>query len=168
MKNKTIITKDIYLECNDIVFKYYYNTMLIIYEILLALFIIILVAIKDYIVAILFTGLLIAIPFLLNKVLKGKSIKRIESIFNEDFNLEYEYTFNDKDFNVLITKNEMSKEITYEYRNLVRVVEKNSNLYIFVNKSSAFAVDKNGFSFEDKHNFKFFIKDKKIKYEVIE
>ena len=127
MKNKTIITKDIYLECNDIVFKYYYNTMLIIYEILLALFIIILVAIKDYIVAILFTGLLIAIPFLLNKVLKGKSIKRIESIFNEDFNLEYEYTFNDKDFNVLITKNEMSKEISYEYRNLVRVVEKNKN-----------------------------------------
>lgn len=168
MKNKTVITKDIYLECNDIVFKYYYNTLLIIYEVLLAIFVIVLFALKDYIFALIFFGVLIAVPFLLNKFLKGKSVKRIESIFTEDFNLEYEYTFNEKDFIVKICKNELTKEISYEYRNLIRVVEKSNRVYIFIHKSSAFALDKNGFSYDDKHNFRSFLKSKVTKYEVIE
>ncbi len=168
MKNNTTITKNLYLLCNDIVFKYYYNNLLVIYEVLLAIFVVILAVIKNYIFAIIFTVVLIAIPFLFNKFLKGKTVKRIENLFNDEFNLVYEYTFNEDSFDVKIIRDEKTKEIKCEYKTLKRVVEKDNNVFIFIDKSSAFALDKNGFTFEDKHNFKSFMKGKVRKYEVID
>ena len=103
MKNKTVITKDIYLECNDIVFKYYYNTLLIIYEVLLAIFVIVLFALKDYIFALIFFGVLIAVPFLLNKFLKdGKKYNSIYILNNINYYLNLKNKNNLKIFSNFI------------------------------------------------------------------
>lgn len=167
MKNKTNITKNQFIECNEIIYKFYYSKITIIYEVLLALFIVLLVSIEKYILALVFALVLICFPILLNRLFKKKSMESIDKLFTGDYFLSYEYTFNDDYFIVNVIRNDKSKEYSYEYKNLKRIVEKDNAYYIFIEKASAFAVDKNSFSFEDKHNFKTFIKNKVKKYEVL-
>lgn len=167
MNNTTYLNKDHFIKCNELIYKYYFFNMIFIFDILDALFVLFLIYISNYILAIIFTLLIILFPILLNILIKKKTKESIALLFKNNNDLfVYDYKFSEDSFKVNIFYKDKNKEYNFSNEKVLRVIEEDDNIYIFVDKTTCFVVEKKGFVKYDKLYFQSLFKGKAKKYII--
>ena len=168
MSNTTYVKKEHFLECNKLIYKYYFTPVITGFEIAVALFVLFLIYLEKYIFMSVFVVVMICFPFLIEILSKRKIKQTINLLFKkEDDGFIYDYDFKEDSFEVKIIYKDKSKKYTFENKKVKRIIENDDAIYIFVDKETCFVVSKLGFEKYDQLTFQSYFKDKVKKYEVI-
>ncbi len=167
MINTTYVKREHFKESDKFIYKYNIIPLLVIYEILMALFILFLIYVQKYIFIIIFLLVMIGFPFLMNYINQRKLKQTIDLLFSEETDFfTYDYNFESDSFSIKIFINGKNKDYKYDYTNIKRIIETENRIYIFVDKATCFVVDKSGFTYYDKEAFQKLFTGKVKKYIV--
>ena len=167
MINTTYVKKEHFLECNKLIYKYYFTPFITIYEILMALFVLFLIYLEKYIFMSVFIVIMIGFPFLIELLSRRKIKQTVDVLFKkEDDGFIYDYDFNENSFKVKIIYKDKSKEYNFKNNKVKRIIENDDSIYIFVDRETCFYVSKLGFEKYDKLTFQSYFSLKIKKYEV--
>lgn len=145
MKNKTELTKEVIMKSDEILFRFCFTKTIIIYEIIAAIMVCFLVFLESYFLSILFTVFMIGFPFVLSNLYKKKTKETISKILTQNKEIFYTYDFNEETITITIFIDDKSKQTVIENKKLYKVVEDSNYIYLFTDKSSLYALTKNGF-----------------------
>lgn len=169
MINTTYVKKEHFEESDKFIYKYNIIPLIVIYEILMALFILFLIFIHKYIFIVIFLLVMIGFPFLLNYLNRKKLKESINLLFSEENDFfTYDYDFGEECFSVKIFVNGKNKEYKYNYNQIKRIIETENRAFIFIEKTTCFVIDKSGFNDFNKKEFENFFKTRVKKYIISE
>lgn len=166
MNNTTYVTKEHFRESDKIVYKYYFSRLVFFYELFMALFLFILLYIERYIMSTIFMGFIILFPVLIRIICDKKSIENIKLIFEKDDSFfTYDYHFTNEETVIKVFVKGHYKEYKFKNNEITRIIEKETQIFILVNKSTCFVCDIKGFDAFDRKMFRNYFSNAK-KYEV--
>lgn len=160
MKNKTVLNKDFIIKGDRLIFKYYFFPLICIFEVVAAVFILFLLYLENYIVSGIFILLMIGLPILITLLVKKRTKQTIYQIFSKDRQIVYLYEFNENNIKLNVQVGNGNKEYVFNNKDLIRVVEDEQNIFLFVQKAMVYIIDKKGFDNFDKLTFKSLFFDK--------
>lgn len=166
LHNITHIKDEHLIKGNKLIYKYYIFPKVVIYEVLIGIFSLFMIYMRQYILGIIFIFILLFFPILIS-FYQSKQVSKMINKLN-DSKISYDYSFYDSSLKIIILVNGITKEYNYDYNKILRVAIEEDYIFIFINNSSFFSISKQGFDEYKEQEFLSFIKEKVKKYEVLE
>lgn len=168
MNNTTYINKEMFCESNKEILKNSTFPIIITYEVVLGIFVLFLLFLKNYIFAGIFVLIIILFPIILKAICEKKIKQSSDMLFKSDEdNFIYNFVFNEDDFKLTVTYKGKSKDYNFKNNQVKKVIEKEDEIYIYIDRSLCYICQKSGFEKYDKLQFQSYFKGKAKKYEVV-
>lgn len=167
MNNVTIITRKEHDALNLTMFRVKVLPMILIYEILAIFFIGYGIYVSQWILVSIFSFIALSFPFIMyfvTIVRSKRSYKQYEDLYQKS---RYEFKFNEDNVEVSLYHKEAKNTGTFNYNDLIMVVERKENILLFIKNNSAYVVSVNGFTNFDRVEFRSIVEPKVKKYKII-
>ncbi len=164
IKNKTVFSKDGYIQMNKELAKKQYFLILILEIILIGVDVFLYIQ-KSWLFAGVLSAFVVSYPFVIKLSMNSqlnRTFKTYGSIFN---NAVYEFTFYQDDIVTSFTSPNNSNTGSLKYTSVYNIIENNDFLFVFRAPNDCFIVEKKGFdNEEDCTKVRELLKSKGIKY----
>lgn len=167
MKNITYIHEEEHFILNKIMFKTKVLPMILIYEVLAIFFIAYGIYVKQWVLVSIFSFIALFFPIVMYLIIvlrSKRSYKQYKDLYDKS---RYEFTFNEDDVVVDLYHKEVKNSHTFNYNELLMVVETKEHILLFIKNNSAYVVSISGFNNFDLTEFRSIVQTKVKKYKVI-